>query len=399
MTPLLLFSVGKGSFKYAWILDKLRAERERGITIDVGHWRLVTMKYNYTVLDAPGHRDFIKNMLTGASQADVAILVVACTQGEFEAGISANGQTREHALLTYTLGVKNLIVLCNKMDGAQWAETRYQEVKQEVSGYLKKTGYDPEKVPFIPISGWHGDNLIERSVLSPWYKGPTVLEALDGVEVPKSLLDKPLRLPLTDVYKIGGIGTVPVGRVETGVLKPGMAVTFAPVGITSDVKSIEMHHEMVEKAEPGDNVGFNIRGVSHTQLRRGYVCGDSANDPPTAVEDFVAHVVVVNHPGEIKNGYMPVLDCHTSHVACRFAEIIAKVNRKTGKETEMAPKSIKKNDSAYVRMEPAKPLCVEPFSAYQPLGRFAVRDMRQTVAIGVIKSTNKVDPNAMTKTN
>jgi elongation factor 1-alpha len=225
--------MGKASFKYAWVMDKLKSERERGITIDISLWQFETPKYHFTIIDAPGHRDFIKNMITGTSQADCAILMIASPQGEFEAGISKEGQTREHALLAFTLGVKQMIVCCNKMDEktVNFSEERYNEIKKEVSEFLKKVGYKPDDVPFIPISGWNGDNMLERSPNSPWYKGPILIEALDKIVPPKRPTEKPLRLPLQDVYKIGGIGTVPVGRVETGILKPGMKVYFAPSNV------------------------------------------------------------------------------------------------------------------------------------------------------------------------
>jgi elongation factor 1-alpha len=316
-------------------------------------------------------------------------LVVASGTGEFEAGIAKNGQTREHALLAYTLGVKQLIVVVNKMDdkSVNWSETRFNEIKTEVSGFIKKIGYNPEKVPFVPISGWLGDNMLEKSTNLTWYKGPTLLEALDGIDPPKRPTDKPLRLPLQDVYKIGGIGTVPVGRVETGILKPGMNVTFAPSGLSTEVKSIEMHHEALTQAIPGDNVGFNVKGLSIKDIRRGFVAGDSKNEPPAETESFVAQVIVLNHPGQIHAGYAPVLDCHTAHIACKFEEIQAKVDRRTGQPSEEVPKNIKSGDAALVKLVPSKPMCVESFANYPPLGRFAVRDMRQTVAVGVIKAT------------
>jgi elongation factor 1-alpha len=383
--------MGKGSFKYAWVLDKLKAERERGITIDIALWKFESPKYNFTIIDAPGHRDFIKNMITGTSQADCAVLVVASGQGEFEAGISKNGQTREHALLAFTLGVKQMIVLINKMDdkSVNWGQPRYEEIKKEVSSYIKKIGYNPDKVPFVPISGWHGDNMMEKSPNLAWYKGPTLLEALDTIEPPLRPVNKPLRIPLQDVYKIGGIGTVPVGRVETGILKPGTIVTFAPAGVTTEVKSVEMHHAALLEAVPGDNVGFNVKNVSVKDIRRGNVAGDSKNDPPIETADFTAQVIILNHPGQIHNGYTPVLDCHTAHIACKFQEIETKVDRRSGKEIEKLPKNIKSGDAAIVRLVPSKPMCVEAFSDYPPLGRFAVRDMRQTVAVGVIKSVTK----------
>merc|ERR1711950_17833 len=394
--------MGKGSFKYAWVLDKLKAERERGITIDIALWKFETNKYYVTIIDAPGHRDFIKNMITGTSQADCAVLIVAAGVGEFEAGISKNGQTREHALLAFTLGVKQLIIGVNKMDSTEppYSEKRFTEITSEVANYVKKVGYNPKSVAFVPISGWHGDNMIEPSSNMPWYKGwdketkeegkqsgKTLFEALDSIIPPQRPSDKPLRLPLQDVYKIGGIGTVPVGRVETGTIKPGMVVTFAPANITTEVKSVEMHHESIPEAQPGDNVGFNVKNVSVKDIKRGYVASDSKNNPAGAAQNFTAQVIVLNHPGQICNGYSPVLDCHTAHIACKFQEIQEKVDRRTGKATETNPKSIKSGDAAIVQLIPSKPMCVEAFSDFPPLGRFAVRDMRQTVAVGVIKST------------
>jgi len=404
--------MGKGSFKYAWVLDKLKAERERGITIDIALWKFETEKYYVTVIDAPGHRDFIKNMITGTSQADCAVLIVASGTGEFEAGISKNGQTREHALLAYTLGVKQIIVGCNKMDSTEppYSEARFKEITKEVSSFLKKTGYNPKSVAFVPISGWHGDNMLESSEKMGWYKGwaierkegnasgKTLFNALDAILPPERPFKKPLRLPLQDVYKIGGIGTVPVGRVETGILKPGTVVTFAPANITTEVKSVEMHHEALTEAFPGDNVGFNIKNVSVKEIRRGMVAGDSKNDPPKAAKNFTAQVIILNHPGEIHAGYCPVFDCHTAHIACKFTELKEKIDRRSGKKLEDNPKMVKSGDAAMVVMVPSKPMCVETFSEYPPLGRFAVRDMKQTVAVGVIKGVEKAEASGkMTK--
>merc|ERR1711863_70110 len=404
--------MGKGSFKYAWVMDKLKSERERGITIDIALWKFETPKYYVTIIDAPGHRDFIKNMITGTSQADCGVLIIASGVGEFEAGISKNGQTREHALLAYTLGVKQLIVGVNKMDSTEppYSKDRFEEIQKEVSGFIKKVGYNPAAVAFVPISGWHGDNMLETSTNMAWFKGwaverkegkasgTTLLEALDSIIPPARPTDKPLRLPLQDVYKIGGIGTVPVGRVETGIIKPGMVVTFAPNALTTEVKSVEMHHESLPEALPGDNVGFNVKNVSVKEIRRGNVASDSKNDPAKECKNFNAQVIVLNHPGEIKNGYAPVMDCHTAHIACKFEEIKEKCDRRSGKKMEDYPKCVKNGDAAMVEMAPSKPMCVESFSNYPPLGRFAVRDMRQTVAVGVIKAvTAKVTEGKVTK--
>ncbi|EPB76415.1 translation elongation factor EF-1, subunit alpha, partial [Ancylostoma ceylanicum] len=379
--------MGKGSFKYAWVLDKLKAERERGITIDIALWKFETAKYYITIIDAPGHRDFIKNMITGTSQADCAVLVVACGTGEFEAGISKNGQTREHALLAQTLGVKQLIVACNKMDSTEppFSEARYNEITTEVSNFIKKIGYNPKAVAFVPISGFNGDNMLEPSSNMPWFKGwnverkegnatgKTLLEALDAIIPPQRPTDRPLRLPLQDVYKIGGIGTVPVGRVETGILKPGMVVTFAPQNVTTEVsnfiKKIGYNPKAVAfslpEAVPGDNVGFNVKNVSVKDIRRGSVCSDSKNDPAKEARTFnaqVGEVIIMNHPGQIAAGYTPVLDCHTAHIACKFAELKEKVDRRTGKKVEDNPKFLKSGDAGIVELIPTKPLCVESFT-------------------------------------
>merc|ERR1712036_9225 len=290
-----------------------------------------------------------------------------------------------------------------KMDSTEppYSKDRYEEIKKEVSGFVKKVGYNPKAVHFMPISGWHGDNMLEKSPNMSWWTGSeierkegknkadTLYQALDSILPPKRPTDKALRLPLQDVYKIGGIGTVPVGRVETGIMKPGLIVTFAPVAVTTEVKSVEMHHESVAEALPGDNVGFNVKNVSIKDIKRGNVASNSTNDPAKETKSFVAQVIVLNHPGEIHANYQPVLDCHTAHVACKFAELQQKIDRRSGKVLEETPNFVKSGDAAMVNMIPSKPMCVESFSEYPPLGRFAVRDMRQTVAVGVIKTVVK----------
>jgi len=408
--------MGKGSFKYAWVLDKLKSERERGITIDIQLMKFQTLKFSVTIIDAPGHRDFIKNMITGTSQADCAILIVAAGTGEFEAGISKNGQTREHCLLAYTLGVKQMIVAINKMDSTEppFSKERFTNIQKEVESYIKKVGYNAKAVAFVPISGFHGDNMIEPSTNMGWFSGwntlkkvgkeekkdtgKTLMQAIDNISPPERPTNKPLRLPLQDVYKIGGIGTVPVGRVETGIIKAGIVATFAPGGVSTEVKSVEMHHETLDEGVPGDNVGFNVKNVSVKDIKRGMVCSDSKKDPAKQANSFKAQVIVMNHPGEIHSGYTPVLDCHTAHVACKFREILEKIDRRSGKMVEEFPKLVKTGDACMVDMVPSKPMCVEQFSEYAPLGRFAVRDMRQTVAVGIIKEVNKKEEDGkMTK--
>ncbi len=376
---------GKESFKYAWLLDKLKEERERGVTIALSFMKFETKKYFFTIIDAPGHRDFVKNMITGASQADAAILVVSAREGEFEAGMSPEGQTREHAILARTMGINQLIVAVNKMDATQppWSEKRYKQIVTILGKFLKSIGYDPSKVPFIPVSAWTGDNLLERSPNMPWYNGPTLIEALDQLEPPKKPVDKPLRIPIQDVYSIAGVGTVPVGRVETGVLKVGDKIVFMPPGVVGEVRSIETHHVRIEKAEPGDNIGFNVRGVSKKDIKRGDVAGHTTN-PPTVAEEFTARIYVIWHPTAIAVGYTPVIHAHTASIAARIVEILAKIDPRTGKTVEEKPSFIKMGEAAIVKFKPIKPMVIEKFSEFPQLGRFAMRDMGKTVGIGVV---------------
>lgn len=374
------------TFKFAWIMDKLKEERERGLTIDLSYWKFETNKYSFTIIDAPGHRDFIKNMITGASQADCALLVSSARKGEFEVGIEAGGQTREHAFLLRTLGVNQIVVAINKMDdpSVNWSQERYEECKKQLEYLLRTVGFNVAKVPFIPISAWTGDNLTKRSEKMPWYKGPTLVEALDTFEVPPKPIDKPLRIPVQDVYSITGVGTVPVGRVETGVLKEGDKVVFVPAGKEGEVKSIEMHHTRIPKAIPGDNIGFNVRGIAKKDIRRGDVCAHPTN-PPKAVKEFIGQIIVVYHPTSIAQGYTPVLHAHTAQIACKFAELIQKINPRTGEVIEDHPSFLKTGDSALVRFQPIRPIAIETYAEIPQLGRFAIRDMGTTIAAGVVK--------------
>jgi elongation factor 1-alpha len=385
--------MGKSTFKYAWVLDNLKEERERGLTIDLRFLKFETKKYYFTVIDAPGHRDFVKNMITGASQADGAVLFCSAKRGEFEAGIGPGGQTREHAFLAFTLGVRQLIVAVNKMDDASvnWSQERYNEIKNEISRMLKMVGFKAEKVPFVPVSGWTGDNLVKKSDKLPWYTGPTLMDALDTFELPPKPTNKPLRVPVQDIYSITGIGTVPVGRVETGVLKEGDNVIFMPANKTAEVKSIEMHHSRIPRAEPGDNIGFNVRGVAKTDIRRGDVAGPVDN-PPTVAKEFIGQIIVIYHPTAIAAGYTPVLHYHTGQIACRFTELVRKIDPRSGQVVEEKPSFLKTGDAAWVRMEPLHPIALETYQDFPELGRFAIRDMGTTVAAGVVKEITKKGP-------
>lgn len=374
---------GKAGFGFAYVMDGLKEERERGITIDVAHKEFFTPNYYFTVIDAPGHRDFVKNMITGTSQADAAVLCVAANDG-------VNAQTKEHTFLARVLGVKELIVNVNKMDisGVDFSQERYNAVVTEVQNLLKMAGFNPANVKFIAGSSLNGDNIFNKSEKMPWYDGPTLFEAIDAVQMPPKPIDKPLRLPIQDVYKIGGIGTVPVGKVETGVLNAGKTVVFNPSQKSAEVKSIEMHHTIVEKAEPGDNVGFNVRGLSATDIRRGDVAGYTDN-PPNFVrhdETFVGQIQLMDIPKAIGAGYTPVFHAHTSQVAVRFAELLEKTSK--GQKTAN-PDFLVTGDACLVRFAPTKPMALEEAGAFPELSRFAIRDMGKTVAAGVCMKIEK----------
>ncbi len=373
--------LGKAGFEFAFVMDNLKEEQERGVTIDLAHKKFETDKYYFTIIDAPGHRDFIKNMITGASQADAAVLVVSGNPGD---GVQA--QTKEHVFLSKTLGVNQLIVLVNKMDMAKYAQARFEEVKKEVSALIKTVGYKPEEVQFVPAAAFLGENIVKKQTQMPWYTGPTLLEAINNLKVPDKPTKLPLRLPIQDVYQISGIGTVPVGKVETGTMKVGDKVIIVPArdgkGVIGEVKSIEMHHESMTEALPGDNIGFVIRGVEKKMIARGDVLGRVDNAPTVATE-FTAQVVVLNHPTVITAGYTPVFHLHTAQVACQIVEIEKKLNPATGEVLQLKPDFIKNGDAAICKIKPLQPLCIEKQKEIPQMARFAIRDSGATVAVGI----------------
>ncbi len=368
---------GKESFVFAWVMDSLKEERDRGITIDVAHQRFDTAKYYFTIVDCPGHRDFVKNMITGASQADAAILVCAAKEG-------VQSQTKEHVFLARTLGITQLIIALNKMDEVNFDKARYDAVKAELGALLKMVGYKPDDMHFIPTSAFKGDNLAKPSENTKWYTGPTLLVALDTLKVPEKPVTLPLRIPVQDSYTISGIGTVPVGRVETGKMKPGDKVIFMPAKAVGEVKSIEMHHQEIKEALPGDNIGWNVRGVEKKDIRRGDVCGHP-DKPPTVAEEFTAQIVILQHPSAIAAGYTPVIHCHTAQVAATITAILKKLDPKTGQVAQENPDFIKAGDAAIVTIKPTKPLCIEKVKEIPQLGRFAIRDMGMTIAAGMVQ--------------
>ncbi len=373
--------IGKATFEFAWVMDRLKEERERGLTIDIAHKKLETDKYYFTIIDAPGHRDFIKNMITGASQADAAVLVVDVAQRDEKGGLMP--QTKEHVFLARTLGIGQIIAAINKMDAVNYDQKKFEEVKALLEKLFQIVGYKKDQITYLPISGLKGDNVVKKSENMSWWDGPTLVEAINNLKVPEKPIDLPLRIPVQDVYSITGIGTVPVGRVETGILKVGDKVIFEPPGVGGEVKSIEMHHEAIPQAIPGDNIGFNVRGVGKRDIRRGDVCGH-ADKPPTVAKEFTAQIVVLQHPSAITVGYTPVFHAHTAQVACRIVELISKLDPRTGNILEKNPKFLKTGDAGVIRVQPTRPMVIEKVKEIPPLGRFAIRDMGMTVAAGMV---------------
>ncbi|MDO8870757.1 MAG: translation elongation factor EF-1 subunit alpha [Methanobacteriaceae archaeon] len=367
--------LAEGENKFRFIMDKLGEERERGVTIDLAHAKFETPKYEFTIVDCPGHRDFVKNMITGASQADAAVLVVSIDDGIMP-------QTKEHAFLARTLGINQIIIGINKMDLVNYDEEKFNTLKGEVSDLIKTVAYKPADIHFIPLSAFEGDNITVKSENTPWYKGPSLVEALQTFTAPEKPTKLPLRVPIQDVYSITGVGTVPVGRIETGLMKKGESVIFEPAGAIGEIKSIEMHHEMLDSAEPGDNVGFNVRGVGKNDVRRGDVAGHP-DSPPSVAKEFTAQIVVLQHPGVITVGYTPVFHCHTAQVACTFLELVNKMNPATGQVDEENPDYLKTGNAAIVKIKPTKPMVIEKIKDIPHMGRFAIRDMGQTVAAGM----------------
>jgi len=363
---------GKAGFEFAYTMDNLKEERERGVTIDLSHKKFETDKYEFTIIDAPGHADFIKNMITGVSQADAAVLVVAATDG-------VNEQTKEHAYLSKTFGIDQLIVAVNKMDMREYSETRFNEVKDELNKLVGTLGF--KSVRFVPISALQGDNVVTKSEKMPWFTEGTLLDFLNAFEIMDKPTGLPLRVPIQDVYAIKGIGLVPVGRVETGILRPNTKICAVPAkngtGMLGEIKDVEMHHEKVSEAPPGFNVGFSVKGYNKGDIAKGDVIGPVDNAPTLATE-FTGQIFVLNHPSVITVGYSPVFHVHTAQVSCRITQLVKKLN---GDQAEN-PDFIRNGDAAIVKFIPLKPVVIETKDTIPQLARFAIRDSGKTVAAG-----------------
>jgi elongation factor 1-alpha len=403
---------GKSSFAFAYYMDKDKAERERGVTINCTTKEFFTDSYHYTIVDAPGHRDYVKNMITGAGCADVALLLVPAEMGGFETAIAKGdhktgeiqGQTRQHARLLGLLGIEKLIVGVNKMDSCDWSEKRFNEIKEEMTKMISVAGFKPKQVAFIPYSGFHGENLVNRTDKMPWYKGwkanlnkDTVIEGFtlyDALEKlvrpPKRKPDAPLRIPINGIYKIKGVGDVITGRVEQGTVNNGDVVRVAPSGVENlKVFSIEMHHKTWASAKPGDNVGMNIKGLDKNNMPKvGQVISLQKDTLLEPVDNFVVQVVVQEHPGQLKPGFSPCVHVRTAKSACKMTKIIWKQSKKTGDQKLENPDFLERGETAEIEFSPQQPLYLEAFDKCEGLGRIAVMDSNSLVMLGKVISVN-----------
>ncbi len=382
-------ALDKGSFKYAFFTDKSLEERERGISVEVGFKGFETKKRRFNVIDAPGHKDFTKNMITGASMGDAAILV-ADANTTYEKGVQT--QTREHLLLLYTLGIEQVLIVLNKMDTANYAESVYAATKERLAGLIEQIGakLKPEQDSnFIPASALYGENITKPSEKMPWYNGPTFVEALDALQEPLRLEDKPLRMPILRTFRAMRAGTVVAGKVECGTVSTGDTVVIVPYPgrgkISGEVRSLEWQHKRIDKAGPGEDIGILLgrleKGFVARQVKKGYMVGD-ADNPPVAVEKFKANLFVLDHSSSIREGYSPYLYCHQAALPCSILEIEKSFNPRTGEVKEEKPEQLVKGDSAIVWIRPQKPLVIEEIRNIPKLSRFVLRE-GTTVAAGI----------------
>ncbi|OMJ68244.1 hypothetical protein SteCoe_34374 [Stentor coeruleus] len=372
-------------YRYAWILDTLHTERYRNMSINISIRKLQTENFYYTIIDTPGNKQFINKSIRGISQADIVVLIVSSAQGEFESSMSSWGHTKDHAFISFSLGIRQIVVCVSKMDHqtCDWSENRYNTIKNILSEYLQSIGFTSENIQFVPVSGIYGDNLLNPSLRLPWYNGPTFIETLNKITPPiKHYENKPLRLPILQTYNINRIGVVSIGCIQTGILKPGMMVTLAPLGIKKRIKSIEMHNENLEVAFPGDFIGLNI---DYCKIKSGMILCDPECDPIQECTSFIAEITVLNCLNRFCVGYSPLVFCHTARSSCRFSDLLMRINKKTGIVSEFKPSFLTNGDRAIVELVPVRPMCVETFIENQNLGRIVIKDFNKIVAVGIIR--------------
>lgn len=378
---------GRESWYLSWALDSTAQEREKGKTVEVGRAYFETGKRRYTILDAPGHKSFVPSMISGAAQADIAVLVISARKGEFETGFERGGQTREHAMLVKTAGVQRLIVVVNKMDEStvQWQKERYDEIEGKLTPFLRSAGFNPKTdITYIPVSAFAGQNLKERVPKSvcDWYDGPALLEYLDNLELGDRKISAPLKMPISEKYN--DMGTVVVGKLEAGKIKKGDTLLLMPNKVSVEAVAIfNEQEEEVPAAISGDNVRVKLKGVDHEEVSVGHVLSDPQNRVHVATH-FEAQLAILEHRNIICAGYSAVVHCHTVSQEANLAALLHYYDKKTGKKSRRGPQFAKKGMKIIALVELAGPICVERFKDYPQLGRFTLRDEGRTVAIGKV---------------
>ncbi|XP_034555124.1 HBS1-like protein isoform X1 [Notolabrus celidotus] len=377
---------GKASFAYAWVLDETGEERDRGVTMDVGMTKFETNSKVVTLMDAPGHKDFIPNMITGAAQADVAVLVVDASRGEFEAGFEAGGQTREHALLVRSLGVTQLAVAVNKMDQVNWQQERFQEIITKLGHFLKQAGFKDSDVFYVPTSGLSGENLTTRSSVSEltsWFSGPSLLEQIDAFKAPQRSVDKPFRLCVSDVFKDQGSGFCVTGKIEAGYIQTGDRILAMPPNETCTVKVITLHDEPLDWAAAGDHVSLTVTGMDIIKINVGCVfC--NPKEPIRACTRFKARVLLFNIEVPITKGFPVLLHYQTVSEPATIRKLVSVLHKSSGEVLKKKPKCLSKGMNAIVEIQTQRPVSLELYKDYKELGRFMLRYVGSTIAAGVV---------------
>lgn len=384
---------GRESWYLSWALDSTPQERAKGKTVEVGRAYFETDSRRYTILDAPGHKTFVPSMISGAAQADVAILVISARKGEFETGFEKGGQTREHIMLVKTAGVSKVIVVINKMDDAtvNWEKVRYDEIVGKLTPFVKAAGFTAKDVTFIPVSAYTGGNLKEPvgKTLCPWYNGEPLLRHLDTMPMVDRKLNAPLMIPVSEKYK--DMGTIIVGKVESGLLRKGDSLILMPN--KQEVEASAIYNEMedeVQQALCGDNVRIRLRGVDDEDISPGFVL-TSPNKPIHAVRQFEAQLAILEHKNIICAGYSAVMHCHTLAEEVTLVSLLHYFDKATGRKSRKPPQFAKRGQKIVALIETTQAVCVEKFADYPQLGRFTLRDEGRTIAIG--KITKLVEKN------
>jgi len=377
-------------------MDTNEEERAKGKTVEVGRAHFSTEKKRYTILDAPGHKNYVPNMIMGVSQADIGILVISARKGEFEAGFDREGQTREHAILAKTLGIKKLVIAVNKLDDptVQWSKERYDEIEGKLSPFLKQIGYNLSKdVVWVPISGFDGSNIIKKAPekTCPWYKGESLLQTLDALQPLDRLNESPLRVPVLDKFKESG-KTYIIGKVESGVLNLGDTIVISPSKQQLNVLQILNDDGPLKAARPGENIKVVVKGsqVEEDAIYRGAILSH-IDKQPTVTNDFVAQIAILQlleHKSLFSAGYECVVHIHTSAEEVVVKMLLEELDSKTGTSKKKLPKFVQNKALVIAHMSTSKPVVIETFEAFSQLGRFTLRDEGKTIAFGKILATH-----------